>query len=101
LRDRKLSLRGITYNLIPPPRTRAPLACRSDTEAENQFLSKTGMSRTVHPLWSRDEGQDIAEYAVILALILVLVAGTVGLVSGKARHVFSVVATDLGGRHDD
>jgi Flp pilus assembly pilin Flp len=30
-------------------------------------------------LWSEDEGQDIAEYAVMLAVILVLVVGPVRL----------------------
>ena len=36
-------------------------------------------------LWIEDEGQDIAEYAVMLAVILVLVVGTVRLVGSNAR----------------
>jgi len=31
-------------------------------------------------LWTDDRGQDIAEYAVMLAVILVLVVGTIRLV---------------------
>ncbi len=31
-------------------------------------------------LWTKDEGQDIAEYAMMLAVILVLVVGTIRLV---------------------
>ena len=38
-------------------------------------------------LWSDDEGQDIAEYAVMLAVILVLVVGTIRLVGSNANNV--------------
>jgi Flp pilus assembly pilin Flp len=40
-----------------------------------------------------DQGQDIAEYAVMLAVILVLVIGTVRLIGGNANNVFSQVAS--------
>ena len=44
----------------------------------------------------RDEqGQDIAEYAVMLAVILVLVIGTVRLIGGNANNVFSSVASSI------
>jgi Flp pilus assembly pilin Flp len=46
-------------------------------------------------LWSNDEGQDIAEYAVMLAVILVLVIGTIRLVGGNANNVFSNVASSI------
>ena len=46
-------------------------------------------------LWSADEGQDIAEYAVMLAVILVLVIGTVRLIGGHANNAFSSVANSL------
>ncbi len=46
-------------------------------------------------LWSADEGQDIAEYAVMLAVILVLVIGTVRLIGGNANNAFSSVANSL------
>jgi len=42
-----------------------------------------------------DEGQDIAEYAVMLAVILVLVIGTIRLVGGNANNAFSSVASIL------
>jgi Flp pilus assembly pilin Flp len=44
-------------------------------------------------LWRRDEGQDIAEYAVMLAVILVLVVGTIRLVGSHANNVFSSAAS--------
>jgi len=53
------------------------------------------MSRLVQLLWSNDEGQDIAEYAVMLAVILVIVIGTVRLIGGNANNVFSQVGSQL------
>jgi Flp pilus assembly pilin Flp len=46
-------------------------------------------------IWSDDQGQDIAEYAVMLAVILVLVIGTVRLIGGNANNAFSSVANSL------
>jgi Flp pilus assembly pilin Flp len=46
-------------------------------------------------LWSDEQGQDIAEYAVMLAVILVLVIGTVRLIGGNANNAFSSVANSL------
>ena len=37
----------------------------------------------------RDEGQTLAEYALILALIAVVVAAVVGLLGGKIGSIFS------------
>jgi Flp pilus assembly pilin Flp len=46
-------------------------------------------------LWRDDEGQDIAEYAVMLAVILVLVVGTVRLVGSNANNAFSEVGSSI------
>ena len=46
-------------------------------------------------LLSDDEGQDIAEYAVMLAVILVVVVGTIRLVGSNANNAFSNVASSL------
>jgi Flp pilus assembly pilin Flp len=51
--------------------------------------------QVLRALWTSDEGQDIAEYAVILGVILVLVIGTVRLVGGNANNAFSAVARNL------
>jgi Flp pilus assembly pilin Flp len=53
------------------------------------------MSQLIRMLWSQDEGQDIAEYAVMLAVILVLVVGTVRLIGSNANNAFSSVASSL------
>jgi Flp pilus assembly pilin Flp len=42
-----------------------------------------------------NEGQDIAEYAVMLAVILVIVVGTIRLVGSNANNAFSTVASTL------
>jgi Flp pilus assembly pilin Flp len=49
----------------------------------------------VSRLWREQEGQDIAEYAVMLAVILVIVVGTVRLIGSNANNVFSSVASSL------
>ena len=49
----------------------------------------------VRSLWAEDQGQDIAEYAVMLAVILVIVVGTIQLVGGNANNVFSAVASSI------
>ena len=54
------------------------------------------MSNLFRNLWSQEEGQDIAEYAVMLAVILVLVVGTIRLVGGSANNVFSATASSIG-----
>jgi len=48
-------------------------------------------------LWRNEEGQDIAEYAVMLAVILVIVIGTVRLIGTNANSVFSQVASSING----
>ena len=49
----------------------------------------------VRHLWKEDQGQDIAEYAVMLAVILVLVVGTIRLVGSNANNVFSSAASSI------
>lgn len=46
-------------------------------------------------LWSDEEGQDIAEYSVMLAVILVVVVGTVRLIGSNASNVFSQVGSAI------
>ncbi len=48
-----------------------------------------------HHICSGEQGQDIAEYAVMLAVILVLVIGTVRLIGTNANNVFSSVANEM------
>lgn len=54
------------------------------------------MWKALRKLWSQEQGQDVAEYAVMLAVILVIVVGTVRLIGGNANNVFSGVASSIG-----
>jgi Flp pilus assembly pilin Flp len=56
---------------------------------------KTSMVRYIRRIWADDIGQDIAEYAVMLAVILVLVVGTIRLVGANANNAFSAVASSI------
>ena len=57
-----------------------------ENNSVNKFLSQ---------LWSDERGQDIAEYAVMLAVILVIVVGTVRLIGSNANTVFSQVGSAI------
>jgi Flp pilus assembly pilin Flp len=61
-----------------------------------QEIGKRGPSmELVRRLWCDQKGQDIAEYAVMLAVILVIVVGTVRLIGSNANNVFSSVASSI------
>ena len=53
------------------------------------------MVKVFQRLWAEDPGQDIAEYAVMLAVILVIVVGTLRLIGSNANNVFSSVASSI------
>ena len=53
------------------------------------------MGSFLQNLWSDERGQDIAEYAVMLAVVLVIVIGTVRLIGSNANNVFSEVASSI------
>jgi len=44
---------------------------------------------------ANEQGQDIAEYAVMLAVILVIVVGTIRLIGSNANTVFSQAASSI------
>jgi Flp pilus assembly pilin Flp len=53
------------------------------------------MADLLRSIWRDEQGQDIAEYAVMLAVILVLVVGTVRLIGGNANNAFSATASAI------
>jgi Flp pilus assembly pilin Flp len=53
------------------------------------------VAKLLHTLWFGDQGQDIAEYAVMLAVILVIVVGTIRLIGSNANNVFSSVGSAI------
>jgi len=74
-------------------------ACNLSTAGRNAvFGPRLGLNMTdfLGRLWLQDKGEDIAEYAVMLAVILVIVVGTVRLIGSNANNVFSSVASSVG-----
>ena len=53
------------------------------------------MTKFLTQLWNDESGQDIAEYAVMLAVILVIVVGTIRLIGSNANTVFSEVGSAI------
>jgi Flp pilus assembly pilin Flp len=53
------------------------------------------MDYLIKALWSNEEGQDVAEYSVMLAVILVILIGTVRLIGSNANNVFSQVGSAI------
>ena len=53
------------------------------------------MNHFMRSLWLDEQGQDIAEYSVMLAVILVIVVGTVHLIGSNASNVFSQVGSAI------
>jgi Flp pilus assembly pilin Flp len=53
------------------------------------------MSGLLCKMWREVAGQDIAEYGVMLAVILVLVVGTIRLVGSNTNTAFSAAASSI------
>jgi Flp pilus assembly pilin Flp len=68
----------------------------SEIDRRIQIASSGGcMVKALRKLWSDEAGQDIAEYAVMLAVILVIVVGTLRLIGSNANNAFSTVASSI------
>ena len=69
-------------------------------EARGKLLAVLGLSRmetlirSLRICWE-EQGQDIAEYAVMLAVILVIVVGTIKLIGTNANSTFSNFGSSL------
>jgi Flp pilus assembly pilin Flp len=53
------------------------------------------VAKFLKTFWQDEQGQDIAEYAVMLAVILVIVVGTIRLIGSNANNVFSSVGSAI------
>jgi Flp pilus assembly pilin Flp len=60
-----------------------------------QEEKRSSMAKLLQRLWKDEHGQDIAEYAVMLAVILVIVVGTIRLIGSNANNVFSQVGSAI------
>jgi Flp pilus assembly pilin Flp len=57
--------------------------------------NKAIMKNLITKLWAEQQGQDVAEYSIMLAVILVIVVGTVRLIGSNAGNVFSQVGSAI------
>ncbi len=53
------------------------------------------MGKILHRIWREERGEDVAEYAVMLAVILIIVVSTVRLIGTNATNLFSSVASSI------
>jgi Flp pilus assembly pilin Flp len=60
-----------------------------------EIVRREIVTRLLHSLWSEEAGQDVAEYAMMLAVVLVIVVGTVRLIGSNAGNVFSSVGSAI------
>jgi len=49
----------------------------------------------IRKLWRDEEGQDLAEYGLLLALIALVVVGAVQLLGGSIGNAFSTMAGQI------
>jgi Flp pilus assembly pilin Flp len=83
----------VNYTDGPLSRTFAGLILREVNHiAESVSAEMTGFLRE---LWEPDEAQDVAEYAVMLAVILAIAVATIRLVGSHAGNVFANVGSTI------
>jgi Flp pilus assembly pilin Flp len=70
------------------------LSFESLSSKEKEPVART-LQNVWQNLWNDESGQDIAEYAVMLAVILVIVVGTIRLIGSNANNVFSNVGSAI------
>lgn len=58
-------------------------------------MNRLDHKKWLESLWKDDEGQDIAEYSVMLAVVLVIVVGTIRLIGSNAGNIFSQVGSAI------
>jgi Flp pilus assembly pilin Flp len=72
-----------------------PSKCRRSEAGSLGRKAAMKMMKIWNDLWKQEDGQDIAEYAVMLAVILVIVIGTIRLIGTNANTIFSRTASNL------
>jgi Flp pilus assembly pilin Flp len=70
-------------------------AGKSSNVVGNSLTREKTMGYFLRTLWSDEDGQDVAEYSVMLAVILIIVVSTIRLIGSNAGHVFSQVGSAI------
>ena len=86
--------RAFRVGSAEPPLPRSPPRKRNGLRTSHKHGG--ALKELLRQMWLQDEGEDIAEYAVMLAVILVIVVGTVRLIGSQANNVFSETASAIG-----
>jgi Flp pilus assembly pilin Flp len=72
------------------------LGCnQSAPRSTGKALRENSMLKALRQIWNDDRGQDIAEYAMMLAVILLIVTATVSSIGTNANTVFGNAANKL------
>ena len=71
-------------------------SCRYRNSAISNIHPEETVSKIIRRMWAEEQGQDIAEYAVMVAVILIIVVGTIRLIGSNSNTVFSSVASAIG-----
>ncbi len=53
------------------------------------------MIQSLSRLWFQEDGQDVAEYAVMLAVVLIIALGTIRMIGSSANTVFSSLGSAI------
>ena len=59
------------------------------------FDLEASMKHVLRKLWHDEEGQDIAEYAVMLSIIVMIAIATVRFIGSGADNTFSAIASTI------
>jgi Flp pilus assembly pilin Flp len=74
------------------PSTHLP---QSGSDDHFRMPAEKNMTHSLSRLWSQDDGQDVAEYSVMLAVVLVIALGTIRLIGSSANAVFSSIGSAI------
>ncbi len=71
--------------------------CIEKVDLGKRLNRRTNMKQLLRNVWSDQSGQDVAEYALLLAVVLAVVVTTVTAIGTTANGIFDRVVTALGG----
>jgi Flp pilus assembly pilin Flp len=56
---------------------------------------RTNMTQSLSRLWFQENGQDVAEYSVMLAVVLIIALATIRMIGSSANAVFSSIGSAI------
>lgn len=90
---------GLTTVSSRPPksylRPQQVLASWIEARGKTEITQARTMKNILRRIWLEEQAEDIAEYAVMMAVILIIVVATVRLIGSNANNLFSGVASSI------